>query len=323
MAAQATAARTTGQQRPPVQHPNPAALAALAWVHLERGELCQARSRLNQADAALGVYPDKLVAALTCLVAACAGLAEGHPDVATQLVARARSGWPVPAWLGQRLSLVQARASVAAGDIRAALAIAGQTGCDSSLEAAVMTAHAWAAAGNGGNARRALAAALAAHGGAPEGVRLQAWLVDARLRYHSGDTARGRRSLTSALRLAEPEQRRLPFAMERDWIGPVLQRDPELARTYRRLLGRGQGHDQLPAQLSVPDQAPMLVTEPLTEREREVLRHLSRMLNTAEVASEMYISVNTVKSHLRHIHRKLAVTRRGEAVRRARQLQLI
>jgi LuxR family maltose regulon positive regulatory protein len=151
-------------------------------------------------------------------------------------------------------------------------------------------------------------------------VRLQAWLVDARLRYHSGDSARGRRSLTSALRLAEPEQRRLPFAMERDWIGSVLQRDPELARTYRRLLGRGQRHDQLPAQRSVPDQAPMLVTEPLTEREREVLRHLSGMLNTAEVASEMYI---TVKSHLKQIHRKLAVARRGEAVRRARQLQLI
>ena len=66
-----------------------------------------------------------------------------------------------------------------------------------------------------------------------------------------------------------------------------------------------------------------LAVEPLTEREREVLRHVSGMLNTAEVASEMYISVNTVKSHLKSIYRKLAATHRGEAVRRARQLELI
>jgi LuxR family maltose regulon positive regulatory protein len=67
----------------------------------------------------------------------------------------------------------------------------------------------------------------------------------------------------------------------------------------------------------------VLAVEPLTEREREVLRHVSGMLNTAEVASEMYISINTVKAHLKSIYRKLAATHRGEAVRRARQLELI
>ena len=65
------------------------------------------------------------------------------------------------------------------------------------------------------------------------------------------------------------------------------------------------------------------MVEPLTEREREVLVHVSGMLNTAEVASEMYISVNTVKTHLKNIYRKLAAAHRSEAVRRARQLKLI
>ena len=65
------------------------------------------------------------------------------------------------------------------------------------------------------------------------------------------------------------------------------------------------------------------MVEPLTEREREVLLHVSGMLNTAEVASTMYISINTVKSHLKSIYRKLAAAHRGEAVRRARQLELI
>ena len=47
------------------------------------------------------------------------------------------------------------------------------------------------------------------------------------------------------------------------------------------------------------------------------------MLSTAEIAAEMYLSVNTVKTHLRSIYRKLSAAHRSEAVRRARQLDLI
>jgi LuxR family transcriptional regulator, maltose regulon positive regulatory protein len=335
LATEATAASAADEQQPlaqqppsaqqqlPAQHQPPAALAALAWVHLERGELREARGRLRQVDAALGVSPDKLIGAVACLMVAWAGLAEGRSDVATQFVARARSGWSIPAWLGQRLSLAESRACVAAGDTRAALAAAERVGRDTPLAAAVALAHARAVAGDGANARRALAPALAAGGEAPDRVRLQAWLVDARLSYGSGDGARGRQSLTSALRLAEREQLRLPFVMERGWIGPLLRRDPELARTHRRLFTPVLREDQSAAPPGAPERATVAAVEPLTEREREVLRHVSGMLNTAEVASEMYISVNTVKSHLKSIYRKLAAAHRGEAVRRARQLELI
>jgi LuxR family transcriptional regulator, maltose regulon positive regulatory protein len=342
LATEATASLAADEQQlPPQQHPlaqqqpppqqqqlaaQPhvaAALAALAWVHLERGELREARGRLKQVDAALAASPDKLIAAVACLMVASAGLAEGRSDVATQFLARARSGWSVPAWLEQRLSLAESRACAAAGDTRAALAAAERAGRDAPLTAAVALAHARAATGDGPNARRALAPALAAGNDAPEQVRLQAWLVDARLSYGSGDGARGRRSLTSALRLAEREQLRLSFVMERGWIGPLLRRDPELARTHRRLFTPALHDGQPAAPLGAPERAAAPAVEPLTEREREVLRHVSGMLNTAEVASEMYISVNTVKSHLKSIYRKLAAAHRGEAVRRARQLELI
>ena len=165
--------------------------------------------------------------------------------------------------------------------------------------------------------------ALAACGQLPEPVRVSAFLTDARLRYASGDDAHGRRSLASALRLAEREQFRLPLVLERRWLEPVLRRNPELAGTHRRLLTPILGGDQLLAPAKAQDQAPALVVEPLTERELEVLTHVSGMLNTAEVADEMYISVNTVKTHLRNIYRKLAADHRNEAVRRARELQLI
>ncbi len=323
LATRATAALGADEQLPPVGHPSPPALVALAWVDLERNELRNTRSRLRQADAALGVTPDKLVGAVACLAAACSGPAVGRAAAAAQMVARARSGWSVPAWLEQKLSLVESRAYVAAGDIQAAVAAAQRADRDTSLEAAVTLASAWTAAGDRHQARRALAPALAASSEAPERVRLQAWLVDAQLSYNSGDRARGHRSLASALQLAEREQLRLPFVMERRWMGLVLRRDPGLADAHRRLFASSLRHDQLPYPSGVSEQTPILVVEPLTEREREVLRQFSGMQSTAEVAGEMCISVNTVKTHLKSIYRKLAATHCREAVRRARQLELI
>ena len=111
--------------------------------------------------------------------------------------------------------------------------------------------------------------------------------------------------------------------MEGGWIGPVLQRDPELAEAHRQLFTTARRHPPLPAPSDAPDQAAVTAIEPLTERELQVLRHVSGMLTTAEIASELYISTNTVKAHIKHACHKLAAAHRGDAVRRARQLQLI
>jgi LuxR family maltose regulon positive regulatory protein len=62
--------------------------------------------------------------------------------------------------------------------------------------------------------------------------------------------------------------------------------------------------------------------EPLTPKELEVLNLLADMLDTQEIADQMVVSVNTVRTHIRNILRKLDVHRRNEAVRRARQLGL-
>jgi len=54
-----------------------------------------------------------------------------------------------------------------------------------------------------------------------------------------------------------------------------------------------------------------------SRRELEVLRYLPSMLTAGEIAGELYVSVNTIKAHLRSIYRKLDVSRRQEAVLRA------
>ena len=298
-----------------------ASLVALALVHLERNELHEVHGFLKQADASLSARADRLLGTTAYLIAARGALAEGRAAVATEIVARARSLGVVPPWLDQQLSLVESRARAAAGDADAALAAAERAG--SSPEAAVALANALVAAGDGDGAQRVLAPALAADGRLPDTVRVQALLLDARLSYDGGDVAHGRRALESALRLAERERLGLALALERGWLGPALRREPELADAHRSLLALAVGRELPPALDTARSPVPVPLVEPLTKREREVLVHVSDMLNTAEVASEMYISVNTVKTHLRNIYRKLAATHRNEAVRRARQLELI
>jgi LuxR family maltose regulon positive regulatory protein len=65
------------------------------------------------------------------------------------------------------------------------------------------------------------------------------------------------------------------------------------------------------------------VSEPLTERELAVLRLLPARLSNREIGRELYVSINTVKTHLQAVYRKLGVTTRAEAVIQARKLGLI
>jgi LuxR family maltose regulon positive regulatory protein len=302
---------------------SPAATIALAYMHLERNELRQAHGQLRLADGALRIAPDKLLGAIACLVAARCQLAEDNTKAAADMLSRARQGWSPPRWLEHRLMLIQSRVCAAAGDIKSAVEAAECAEPQSALDAAVALAQAWLAAGDTQAAERALAAGVASPD-EPEQVRLEGWLVDAQLSYGVGDGVRGRGSLERALRLGKPERLRLAFAMERTWMHPVLRRDPELAHAYQDLLEpRPMTTRRIPAPRSHPDQPAPIIVEPLSDREREVLRLLSAMLSTAEIGTEMYISVNTVKTHLRSIYRKLSAARRGEAVRRARELKLI
>jgi LuxR family transcriptional regulator, maltose regulon positive regulatory protein len=63
--------------------------------------------------------------------------------------------------------------------------------------------------------------------------------------------------------------------------------------------------------------------EPLTERETSVLCHLPTLMSNHEIADVMHVSVNTVKTHLKSLYRKLGVSSRREAVLRGRALELL
>jgi len=70
------------------------------------------------------------------------------------------------------------------------------------------------------------------------------------------------------------------------------------------------------------DQSPALI-EPLSERELQVLRLLNSSLTSTEIGQELYVSQNTVRTHLRNIYSKLAVHGRIEAIQKAKEYGLI
>jgi LuxR family maltose regulon positive regulatory protein len=78
-------------------------------------------------------------------------------------------------------------------------------------------------------------------------------------------------------------------------------------------------------QLSVDpaSERPLPVEAELSERELTILRLLASKLSQREIGSELYISLNTVKGHVRNIFRKLGVSTRTDAVERGRALDLI
>jgi LuxR family maltose regulon positive regulatory protein len=78
--------------------------------------------------------------------------------------------------------------------------------------------------------------------------------------------------------------------------------------------------DALPAAREEAGPGP---SEPLSERERAVLRLMATILPNSEIAGELFVSVNTVKTHVRSIYRKLDVGSRREAVARARDVGLL
>jgi LuxR family transcriptional regulator, maltose regulon positive regulatory protein len=319
----AAAAIATPGQPGTVAAPDSSAAAhvALAWVNLERNRLTDTAGQLSRAQEALQACPDRLIGAFAWLVAARLSLATGHPAKAVDQAGQAHHGSPVPTWLGQQLALTESLAHAAAGDVPAALAAAKRAGPPSSPTAALALARAHLAATDTHAAQAALAAAptlTASH--APAWLRLEAHLAQAQLCYTTGHAGRGRHHLTQAVILARSRQLLLPLASQHTWMDPILRHDPVLAAAFRQAF---QPAPSLPRKPGSPGQASPAMIEPLTSRELEVLRQVAQMLSTDEIAQQMYLSVNTIKSHLKSIYRKLGVSHRGQAVRRAQQLALL
>jgi LuxR family maltose regulon positive regulatory protein len=92
---------------------------------------------------------------------------------------------------------------------------------------------------------------------------------------------------------------------------------------FRRLLAAFPVTEAEPLTSSVADHPSSPLIEPLSERELEVLELIAEGLTNREIASRLFLSLNTVKAHTRNIYGKLDVHNRTEAAAQARALGLI
>jgi LuxR family maltose regulon positive regulatory protein len=129
-------------------------------------------------------------------------------------------------------------------------------------------------------------------------------------------------------------ERALVLAQPEGYVRTFIDEGLPMGQLLRQALARGIGVDYvrelldaLESDLTASDSSSAAMhaalVEPLTERELEVLRLLSTHLSSTEMAQELIISVNTVRSHIKNIYGKLGVHSRGQAVARAQDLNLL
>ena len=174
-------------------------------------------------------------------------------------------------------------------------------------------------------------------------VALEALLLRAQMRAALGngqaglaaDLAASRVDYVTALELAEPE----------GFIGVFVEQGPPVAKALASLVEQNQLEAVQPdyverilaafsrVQPPAPDLPagtgpvaliePAALIEPLTDRELDVLRLMAQGLKYKEIAARLFISMNTVRFHVKAIYGKLNVNNRTRAVESARQLRIL
>jgi LuxR family maltose regulon positive regulatory protein len=298
------------------------AAITLAGVVIDRGRFAEGERWVDRAEAILTDAPEP--AALIGVHHARGLLAMADGRYADALAAFRRGERVADRLRAQHFLAFlerqwQLRAQLRLGDIepvRAALADAGDAAQWHSL-----AAHVRLADGDPAGAVAAVAPVLDGTAFAPHpNIEIEGVLLDAIARKRLGEEEAAERGVERALALLEPQGRvfivlSLPGAHE------LLAAHPRHRTAHASYLAALLDHfaGVEPERATAPEP----LAEPLRERELAVLRFLPTNLSASEIGAELFLSVHTVKTHMRKLYAKLDVHTRAEAVQRGRALGLL
>ena len=304
-----------------------AVLLALAMTHLQRNNIGAARHHLGQATPIATACDSRPLAVLAKIVESRLRYARGDMLAAFSQLRAARqiARRDPPPLLSRWLAMTEVELHLAVDDVRSARVrlVRGGTGdrwrttSGQLAQARVLLAEA-----DPGEALNILSAVLEGAGSSRDpATSAQAWMLRSRASHALGRTDEAAIALGRAIDISEPEDNRR-VVLDAGTFSPSL-----LVHYRSRIDSSWPFLDELvqvaltPVTAAASPLAPVI--EPLSQRERDVLGYLPSMLTFVEIGSELYISVNTTKSHVRSIYRKLGVVGRRDAVSRARQLHLL
>jgi LuxR family maltose regulon positive regulatory protein len=302
----------------------------VTWARLILGSVCLARGRLDEAayhldQGVAGTGQCDLAARATAAVATGRlHQLRGDPARGLDHLTEARvdvGATELPPIASTSFALMEAELRLSLGDMRGAARLVPPAARSAPFPewTAVVTAKLHLAGGAAADA--AAAVGPYATGRAATSIEAtEACLLHARALRTLGNRVASERFLERALQLANVEGLRQPFlantALVHDMLVSHLAAGTGYPGTITDLTGAVVREPATPA-------APRQVgVDPLTERELTILRHLRSMMSTAEIASMLCVSANTVKTHVKNVYRKLGVSRRRDAVRRAQEVGL-
>jgi LuxR family maltose regulon positive regulatory protein len=285
-------------------------------VHRERNQLADAEADLLaglESSRRWGRNPQEAMGVIELALLRFAQRREGEAfALLTEARPRARSSY-----LLQRVGLTEALLWLRTGDVERSLF--GREDLPDGHVTAELDVRLALHAGPVDEVPERLARMEAGTRSLPE--RIVARLLRARLALAWDDEEEAERHLHAAIEWARPEQFVQLFAADLPALEPVLR---HMVSGY---------DDAYPFGLlaSIADREPVLATatpapaehEPLSDREQIVLRYLPTGLSNKRIAAELHMSVNTLKTHLKSIYRKLGARSRGESVAHARELHLL
>ena len=286
---------------------------SLAAVAIERNHLDQAEIHLEEVMRIVEGGRRPPVEVLTHLQLALLADARGDERAAADAVDQARAVLPraTRPVVGQ-IDQVEMRLALGRGDLATAETI--QAGLAPSPTADLLAARVRLAKGD---PRGALHILEATDAGGTRRHDIEHNLLSARALADS-ESSRAPAAVHRALALAEPAGFHRTLVAEGPRLWRLLESLPADGRTAAYIADLLQSaHRVVPSPGTARHDG---LVDPLSDRELTVLRYLSSRLTCTEIAGELYLSVNTVRSHVKAIYRKLGVKSRSQAVGRGRAL---
>jgi LuxR family maltose regulon positive regulatory protein len=302
------------------------AYLALGFVALYRGQLAEAERCLDHAEDVLRRFAEPTTEMMLYAARALLEFARGRPEeamTAERAAERIERGLATRHILAVRAQARTLEVLVHTGETE--LVERALDDMDEDVRATgemrVVLAELRLAQDDPQGAAAALAPIFA--GASPlefSGWQIQPLLLTASVEDALGDTSASSRALERALELAESDGMLLPFLLHP--TPDLLARHSRLRSTHTSLISEILNLLAGRTLAARPDDFEPL-QEPLTDGELRVLRYLPTNLRAPEIAAELFVSLNTIRTHLRNIYAKLGVHGRTDAVKRARQLGLL